>query len=104
PCPAGKTLSLIRLTQAGGGDNVVAPASGSLASGLYSALTADANSNANSVTYSVVAHVNNAGPGSAKAIHVASTASGTSRGVIVGVNAQMQPVATTNTGSANFMG
>lgn len=66
--PAGKTLSLIRLGQplSANGDNFVAPDNGAVTMGLYSALTADATSHSNSNVYSVVAHVNNAGPGSTK--------------------------------------
>lgn len=100
--PAGKTLSLIRLGQplSANGDNFVAPDTGAVTMGLYSALTADATSHANSNVYSVVAHVNNAGPGSTKGIHAEATASGSSTGVIVAGNFQIQPVATSNGGSA----
>jgi len=98
--PAGKTLSLVRLTKAEGGDNVVAPGSASIAAGLHSALTADATSDANSNVYSVVAHVNNAGPGTAKGIHAQASAGGTSTGVVVAGNFQIQPVATSSIGSA----
>lgn len=98
--PAGGTLSLVRLTKAEGGDNVVAPGSGAIAGGLHSALTADAISDANSNVYAVVAHVNNAGPGTTKGIHAEAGASGTSTGVIVAGNFQIQPVATSNRGSA----
>lgn len=98
--PAGKTLSLIRLTQAAGGDNLVVPGSGAIATGFYSALTANATSDGNSNVYSVVAHVNNAGPGTTKGIHAEASASGTSTGVIVAGNFQIQPVATSSSGSA----
>ncbi len=98
--PAGDTLSLVRLTKAEGGDNVVAPESGAIAAGLHSALTADATSDSNSNVYSVVAHVNNAGPGTTKGIHAEASASGSSTGVIVAGNFQIEPVATSHRGSA----
>jgi hypothetical protein len=98
--PAGNTLSLVRLTKADGGDNVVAPRSGAVAVGFHSALTADATSDVNSNVYSVVAHVNNAGPGSTKGIHAEASASGSSTGVVVAGNFQIEPVATSNGASA----
>lgn len=98
--PARDTLSLIRLTKAEGGDNVVAPGNGAMASGFYSALAADAASDGNSNVYSVVAHVNNAGPGTTKGIHAEASASGSSTGPIVAGNFQIAPVATSNRGSA----
>lgn len=98
--PALDTLSLVRLTKADGGDNVVAPGGGAVAVGFHSALTADAASEINSNVYSVVAHVNNAGPGSTKGIHAEARASGSSTGVIVAGNFQIEPVATSNSGSA----
>jgi hypothetical protein len=100
--PARKTLSLIRLSQplSANGDNMLAPENGAVAMGLYSAFTADATSDANSNVYSVVAHVNNAGPGTTKGIHAEASASGSSTGVIVAGNFQIQPVATSHPGSA----
>jgi hypothetical protein len=100
--PAGKTLSLIRLSQplSANGDTMVAPDNGAVAMGLYSAFTADATSDANSNVYSVVAHVNNAGPGTTKGIHAEASASGSSTGVIVAGNFQIQPVANSHPGSA----
>lgn len=98
--PARDTLSLVRLTKAEGGDNVVAPGSGAVAVGFHSALTADVTSDLNSNVYSVVAHVNNAGPGSTKGIHAEASASGASTGVIVAGNFQIQPVATSSGASA----
>jgi len=98
--PFGKTLSLVRLTKAEGGDNVVAPGRGAVAVGFHSALTADATSDPNSNVYSVVAHVNNAGSGSTKGIHAEASASGSSTGVVVAGNFQIEPVATSSSGSA----
>jgi len=98
--PALDTLSLVRLTKAEGGDNVVAPGSGAVAVGFHSALTADATSDINSNVYSVIAHVNNAGPGGTKGIHAEASASGSSTGVVVAGNFQIQPVATSSGGSA----
>jgi hypothetical protein len=100
--PAGKTLSLIRLGQplSANGDNFVAPDDGAVTMGLYSALTAAATSHANSNVYSVVAHVNNAGPGTTKGIHAEATASGSSTGPIVAGNFQIEPVASSHRGSA----
>lgn len=98
--PAGKTLSLVRLTLAAGGDNVVAPAGSAVVSGVHASLTADATSDVNSNVYPVVAHVTNAGPGNTKGIHAAAFGSGTSTGVLVAGNFQIQPVATSSSGSA----
>ena len=98
--PAGDTLSLVRLTKAEGDDNVVAPKSGAMVAGLHSALTAAATSESSSNVYSVVAHVNNAGPGTTKGVHAEASASGSSTGVIVAGNFQIEPVATSHPGSA----
>lgn len=104
--PADKNLSLIRISQASGQDNVFAvpaPGLGNVAvSGIYASLTSDSTSSATSNLYAGILHVTNAGPGNTKGLHAAAFASGSSSGVIVAGNFQIQGVATTDTGSSSI--
>lgn len=99
---ASAQFNYMRFSQSGGSDVAFTIGAGGLAEGLYSSLTAGSGSDATSNAYAVVAHVTNAGPGTAKGIHAAAFGSGSSTGTTIAANLQIQPVATSGYSSAAF--
>lgn len=75
---------------------------GSNVAPFSSNVTNAAGSDANSVVYGAAFTSANAGPGVAKAVHAAAVGIGTSNGILISVNAQIQPVATQGYTAALF--
>lgn len=99
---ANNQFNYIRLSQINGSDVTFTVGVNGLAEGIYSSLTSGSGSDATSNVYGMVSQVTNAGPGTAKGIHTAAIASGTTTGNLVAANMQIQPAATTVTAWGGF--
>lgn len=99
--PSGsKTFSIVRASQTNGADNTFTIGANSLVGGFVSFLTSNSGSDATSNIYGGQLHCTTAGPGTCKGIHAQGTGSGSSAGVVVAVNAEVIPGASSSTGSA----
>jgi hypothetical protein len=97
---ASKALSAVRVGRPNGTGTTVTLGASSQFSGVDSQISFASGSDSSGAGYGGVFHVTNAGPADTKGVHVAAFGSGTSSGVIVAANCQLQPVATTNVGSS----
>ena len=97
---AGKAYDHFRISQTSGADNVFTVGSGSVVSGYRSLLTLASGSDVTAALYSGAFGVTNDSAGTTKAVHAAAAGTGTSTGVLVAINAQIQPVSTSDAGSA----
>jgi hypothetical protein len=91
---ASKQWNSIRLSQADGSDISYTAGASSIVAPIYSTATSASGSDSTSNVYGGIIQATNAGPGTVKGIHAGAFGSGTSSGAIVGVNSQIQPVAT----------
>lgn len=98
--PAGKTFSYIRMSQADATTDTFTIGSGGIGNGVWVDIESLSGSDSNSNCYAGVLHVTNSGPGTTKAIHADAIGKGSSNGVLIAVAAEVQPISTTNSGSA----
>lgn len=97
---AGKQFDAIRIDGIG---TPITLGSGTISSGISSYVEAGSGSVSNTTLYSGVLHVDNAGPGTVKALHALASGSGSSTGVLAAGQFQMVGLATSSTASAAIM-
>lgn len=100
--PTGATYSSLRFTDVNGTSPTYTLAATTVGCDIYASPIIGASSNVSSSGYGAVLQITNAGPGTAKGIHGGCFGSGTSTGVIIGINLQLQPVATQGYTSGAF--
>jgi hypothetical protein len=98
--PASTTFVNLAMRQLNGNRNTATIGAGSQFDGFYIDLESSSGSNVTSNCYAAILHVTNSGPGTTKGIHAGAFAEAGSTGVLVAVNTEITPLATSAVGSA----